>query len=39
MTEHGVVYSNKLPLNHDITVHPATQEHQYVNGVAKQRLP
>jgi hypothetical protein len=38
MHEHGVVYANNLPLNHDITMHPATQEHQFISGGAK-RLP
>ena len=38
MHVHGVVYANNLPLNHNITVHPATQEHRFIDGVAKQRL-
>jgi hypothetical protein len=33
-----VVYANNLPLNHDITVRPATQDHRFIDGGAKQRL-
>jgi hypothetical protein len=38
MHEHDMVYSNNLPLNHDIAVHPALHERRLVVGVGKQRL-
>jgi hypothetical protein len=37
-TKQGVVYPNKLPLNHDITIRPAVQERRFIGDIAKQCL-
>jgi hypothetical protein len=39
MHVHDVIYANNLSLNNDITMRPATQEHPFIGGDAKQRLP
>jgi hypothetical protein len=36
--DHDVVYSNKLPLNHDTSVRPALQERRLIVGIGEQRL-
>jgi hypothetical protein len=35
---HGMVYSNILPPNHNITMCPALQDRRFIGGIGKQRL-